>query len=153
MFSQSVPEHDVPAMQGREAEEEVKNWQELDDHGGRNMARTQRREHIDGRLREKVSMWTVLETFSFVFWLNLFNIYAWPHKDSGVKFSCYPYCSPQGGRGGPSCLQLQAQTQFVATSVDVLPIHQRRQGEFHAWNKCIHMIFLFFIFVFQISRK
>lgn len=51
MFSQSVPEHDVPAMQGREAEEEVKNWQELDDHGGRNMARTQRREHIDGRLK------------------------------------------------------------------------------------------------------
>lgn len=60
-------------MQGREAEEEesctttvAETW----------------REHNNRRLRRKVSVWTVLETFSFVFWLNLFNIYEWPHKDS-----------------------------------------------------------------------
>lgn len=47
VFPQSVPEYDAPAMQGREAEEEVscvttvaETW----------------REHDDGRLRKKVSM-------------------------------------------------------------------------------------------------
>lgn len=64
---------DAPAMQGREAGEEVsctttvaETWCEHDDRGR----------------RKKGSMWTVLETFSFVFWLNLFKIYDWPHQDS-----------------------------------------------------------------------
>lgn len=60
-------------MQGREAEVEGSCRTTVAETG---------REHEDGRLRKKVSMWTVLQTFSFVFWLNLFNIYDWPHQDS-----------------------------------------------------------------------
>lgn len=31
----------------------------------------------------------------------------------------------------PSCLQLQAQANFVTTGIDVLPVHQCREDEFH----------------------
>ena len=40
----------------------------------------------------------------------------------------------------PLCFQLQPQAQLVTTSIDVLPIHQGRQGELHTWNTAYVML-------------
>lgn len=136
-------------MQGREAEEEVKNWQELDDHGGRSMARTQRREHIDGRLREKVSMWTVLETFSFVFWLNLFNIYDWPHKDSlGSNSPAIPIVLLKVAEVGPHASSSRPRPSLWPPALMFFPSTSADRVSFmpgiNAFTWFFYFLFLFF---------
>lgn len=60
-------------------------------------------DHDDRRLGWGLNMWTVLENSAFsVFWLNLIKTSMTDQAEIlWVKFSCYSYSSPQGGRAEP----------------------------------------------------
>lgn len=64
----------------------------------------------------------------FFVWLQLFLKYLLltRQEHSGLDSADSPILD-MNWHSRPSCLQLQAQTKFVTTSIDILPIHQCRQ--------------------------